>query len=99
MPDESMETRKIVAWNGGIHVMLRVEVHLPVKETHNRAERKRAAAEAKVRHVVLEADVLRVVAKKKQPSSIERSKRGQYGDDPLASEKRHTDDQPVPDEQ
>ena len=43
-----------------------------------------AAAQAEVGDVVLQADVLRIVAKEKQPAAEERRKRDQQRQDPQA---------------
>ena len=42
--------------------MLDVIIHVPVEELHERIDRERAAAEPEIGHVILQADVLRVVA-------------------------------------
>ena len=45
----------------GVTVVLGVEVHMEIEETHERVQPDGAAAQSKVGHVVLEADVLGVV--------------------------------------
>lgn len=57
-----MEFAKIVARHRRIHVMLGVIVHLPVMEARHRMEGEGAAAQTEVRHMILQPDVLRVVA-------------------------------------
>jgi hypothetical protein len=70
-----MQLTKPIAGDGGIHVMLRVVMHLPVEKTEKRIQRDGAAAQPKVWDVILQACVLAVVAEIVQPSSVERRQR------------------------
>lgn len=53
VPDHPVEPVQMIARHGGEHVVLDMVVHLPIKKAEHRVERERAAAEAKIIHVVL----------------------------------------------
>ena len=50
--DELVQSREVVARHAGVHVMLRVVVHVPVEELKYGVQVQRAAAKAEIRHVV-----------------------------------------------
>ena len=79
-----MQASQIIAWNGRIHVVLGVVIHLPVEKTHNRVQGEGAAAQAEILHEILEPDMLGVVAEKKKPSAVKRGEGDQDRDDPLS---------------
>ena len=72
--NRTMQEAEIVAGNRGVHMMLGVVVHVPVQKLNNRVYGERPTAEPEIRHVVLQTDVLRVVAEKEEPASVEREK-------------------------
>ena len=65
-----MQAGQIVARDRSIHMMLGVKVHVPVEELHQRIDRKRPAAQPEVWDIVLQTDVLRVVAHEEKPASV-----------------------------
>lgn len=71
MLDYAMQFPKIVARHGSVHVMFRVEVHVPVEELNERIQNNGAGAKSKIRHIVLESNMLGVIAEEKQPTTIE----------------------------
>lgn len=99
MTDESMEPLQVVKWHCGIQVVLGVVVHLPVKKPHNPVHGERPAAQAKVRHEVLQTIVLGIIAQEEQPPAVERRKGHQNRLDPLPGRQRKRRDQTVPDAQ
>ena len=62
MADHFVKLAEIVAGHRGIHVVLDVVVHLPIEKSNHRVECECAAAEAEIADIVLEADMLGVVA-------------------------------------
>ncbi len=48
-----------------------VVVHVPIEELHQGVEGKGPAAEPEVRHIVLQTDMLGVIAEKKEPATVE----------------------------
>ncbi len=68
--DEPMKSSQPVAGNGGVHVMFNMIVHVPVKKLDDRISGEGAAAEPKIGYLVLQADVLRIAAKKQEPAAI-----------------------------
>ena len=58
VPDHLVKFAKVVAGNGGIHVVLNVVVHLPIEKPNHGVECEGAAAEAEVADIVLEADII-----------------------------------------
>ena len=67
MSDHGVKFAKVVAGHGCIHVVLNVIIHLPVEKPDNWMKIERAATKAEIIHVVLEPDMLGIVAKEKQP--------------------------------
>ena len=70
MLNRLVEAFQMITRHRRIHMMLRVVIHLPVKKTEHRVEYNRAAAQSKIRHIVLQAHVLRVVAEEEKPPTI-----------------------------
>ena len=97
--DETMEFAQFVARDGGVHMVFSVVIHLPIKEPDNRVQGKSPAGAAEIRDVVLQSNMLGVVAKEEEPATIEGRKRNQYRDQPVPGVDRNRDDQPVTDEQ
>jgi len=62
MANQVVQAMKGVAGDPGVHVVFRVVVHVPVKEADKRMERESSATEPVIRGVMLQADVLGVVA-------------------------------------
>ena len=60
--DEPVQATESVTWHCSIHMVFDMVVHMPVEKLDNWVEVDRAAAEAKVRHVVLKANMLCGVA-------------------------------------
>ena len=80
-------------------MVLNVEIHVPIEKLHNRIQDDRARAEAKVRYIVLQADMLRVVAEEKQPTTIKGGYSNQHRQQPEAKIERNGHQQKVPNEQ
>lgn len=78
MADHFVKLAEIVAGHGGIHVVLDVVVHLPIEKPNHRVECEGAAAEAEVADIVLEADMLGVVAQEEQPTAVALVSEGQH---------------------
>ena len=78
MTDHFVKFAEIVAWHGGIHVVLNVVVHLPIEESKDWIEREGAATEAEITDIVLEADMLGVVAKEEEPTAEALVSEGQH---------------------
>ena len=74
MPQGGAEARKIINWNGGKHVVLDVILHIPVEKSGEPAAGVSAAAEAKIRRVRREADVLGRAAEVFEPATVKRTK-------------------------
>ena len=71
LANQRMQLRQPIAGNGSIHVMFCVVMHVPVEKAEQRIQGDGATAEAKVRHIILQAGMLTVIAEVVQPSSIE----------------------------
>jgi len=82
MLDKLMQLSQVVAWNANVHVVLRVVVHMPVEKTDDRVRDERSAAETKVGCIVLQADMLGVVAEEEKPASVKRRKGCYDGQEP-----------------
>ena len=78
MLDHFVKFAEIVAGHGGIHVVLDVVVHLPIEKPNHRVECEGAAAEAEIADIVLEADMLGVVAEEEQPTAVALVSEGQH---------------------
>ena len=76
--DGRVQLAEPVARHAGVHVVFDVVIHVPVEEAEERIQDDRAGAEPKVWHVVLQADVLGVVAQKQQPAAVERGQRNEH---------------------
>ena len=79
--------------------MLGVVVHVPVEKLEQGVEVDRAAAEAKIWHLVLQPNVLCGVAKGLQPRSEHFGKCDDQRDNPVPISQRYTRDREVADEQ
>ena len=62
MFDQRVQLTQVIARNANIHVVLGVEVHMPVQKANNRVRHERSAAKPKIGHVVPQADMLGVIA-------------------------------------
>ncbi len=76
-----------------------VVVHMPVEKLEQGIEVDRAAAETKIRHLVLQANVLCIVAEKVQPRPEHFRKCDDQRNNPVPIRQRYTRDQEVADEQ
>ena len=97
--DEPVELGEFVAGDGGVHVVFGVEVHVPIEEADDRVEGEGAATEAEVGDVVLEADVLGVVADEEKPVAVEHGERCEDREEPELEGERDDEDQGVADEE
>ena len=79
--------------------MLGVVVHMPVEKLEQGIEVDRAAAEAEIRHLVLQSNMLCGVAEGLQPRSEHFGKCDDQRDNPVPIYQRYTCDQEVADEQ
>ena len=93
MFNEAVQPAKAITGNRGIHVMLGVIIHVPVEKFRQRIQGERPAAEPEIRDVILQADMLRVVAKEEEPSSIKRREGADHGQEPEMGVKGKGDDQ------
>ena len=73
-----------------IHVVLDVVVHLPVDEANERIQGKRTATQSIIRYLIFQADVLRVVAEKSQPSAVKRRERRKHRYNPQSEREKHS---------
>jgi len=99
MFDQPMQTFEPVARDGGKHMMLDVEIHVPIEELHEWVDRKCPAAEPKIRHAVLQADVLGGIAEHMQPTAVTGAERYQYRQQPEMKIERENENKPMSDEQ
>ena len=96
--DRAVEPAEAIAGDGGEHVMLDVIIHVPVDELHKGIERESAATETEVGHVVLEADVLRLVAEAVQPTAVKAVEGGEKRQQPEVKVEGKGDDERMPGE-
>ena len=61
--NERVQFFQIIARHGGKHVVLDVKIHVPVEELDKAIEREGTAAEAEIADLILQADVLGIIAK------------------------------------
>lgn len=94
-----MQSGEAVARHGGIHMMLGVIIHIPVKKAEKRVKDDRAAAEAEISHLVLKAAVLEIVANKAEPAGIEGGERDGERQEPPAHGYRNDHDGSMASEQ
>lgn len=87
-----MKSAQSVTGNRRIHVMFDVEVHVPVEKLDDRIGGKGAAAESRVSGVILESNVLGVVAKKEKPRAVKGGQGKHDGDHPPTVESADSDD-------
>ena len=90
-----MQFRQIVARHRSVHVVFDVVVHVPVEKPEKRIHSECPAAEAEIRNVVLQADVLSVVAHEEEPAPVERAQTRHERDEPPAIVQGDDQDQAV----
>ena len=88
-----------VARNRGIHMVLRVVIHVPVEEPCKRIQNESSTAKSEIRHFILQANVLCVVAEEKQPPAVKGGERCQDGQQPELEIQGNDDNQSMPDKQ
>lgn len=67
MPDGSVQRRKTITWDASIHVMLDVEIHLPIKEPHHGMGGKGPTTAASIWSLTGKSAMLGIVAEPEKP--------------------------------
>ena len=64
MFDRLVQAAEMVAGHRGVHMVLGMKIHMPIEEADQRIKRERPAAKTEIGDLILEADMLRLVAEK-----------------------------------
>jgi len=86
-----MQLSEVVAGHRSVHVVLCVVIHAPVQKTKERIQDNGPGAQSKIRHVILETHMLRVIAEILEPAPVKWGQCNQDWNQPEVEIQRNND--------
>ena len=99
MSDQPVQFGQIIEWHSGVHVVLDVIIHLPIKICQDRIEQHGTRIDAVIVDFVGQADMLRHVEQVLKSAAIKWRQRDQNSQHRPARHDRNKHNQPVPDDE